>query len=228
MASSELGHYVRFDEALLEGSGSANDPFDTGLARRAPGNLDHLADQYAQHLVNWTSPTTSDYFTIDADTIADDTYYALWKSAPFDMALAHFLNADGVPELQTYRCRCRLRVGSNSGGTAARFKAVLAQQGAGEPELLEGEHLTPGPNATNQISVTTATSSWQAASGLIYLDETRVRRASADVATVDSIGGAPITVRWLRAQLVVFGQRDTSSASPRLFGVHLSQFYEPP
>lgn|SRR5574341_1402335 len=212
MSSSELGHYVRFDEALVEGSGGTNDFVDTALHRRALGNLDHLADQYCQILVNWPAPA-GNYFTIDTASIANDTYYRMWTSAAFDMAV----RSDG----ESYRCRCRLRLSSNSALVSATFRAVIAQEGASEPELYEA-----GANVATFV-VTSATSSWQSAASLLYLDGARVARARRQIAQIDSIGGAPINATWLRAQLVVYGQRDTASAEPRLYGAHLAQYLPP-
>jgi hypothetical protein len=227
VASSELGHYVRFDEALVEGASSANDPLDTAIARAVTNNLDHLADQYGQVLINWVSPSSGDYFGIDEDTIEDERYYQLWRSAPFDMAVATFLStATGELELQSYRCRCRMRLTSNHGSVSASFRAVLAPEGTltGEAAL----QTDTIPNATAAVAITSASAAWHNASSLIYLDAEGVRLATKRVTTVDSIGGTDVEPKWLRAQLTVYAKRTSSSAAPRLSGVHLSQYYEPP
>jgi len=209
MPSSELGHYVRFDEANVD----SQEYCDTGISRRAIGNLDHLADQYAQQRVNWVSHSSL-YLTQDAASITDDVYYPMWTSTPFDLHVRE--------DLESYRCFVRLRVQSDDAVQSAVFRAILAPEGDAEADLF-----TAGVNVFTTATITSATFAWVSGGSLIYLDRDHVRRATRTVSTVDSVGGTPVTATWLRARLHVWGARSNSQAEPRLGGVHLREYYHP-
>lgn len=229
MATSEKGHYVRFDEALID----AQDFVDTGIARRALSNLDHLADQYAQTLCRWVSYdldqalTPTGAFHDDAPDVIDaDTWYRLWTSPAFDLPIRKSLH-------ETYRCRLQMRTGvggaPESTGTT-RFLASLAPLG-----MTPVEHVSPGANVADATltGLPSPNHDWRAASSLIYLDDAQMRRASRAVSAIDAVGGVAVSATWLRVQLVVYGYASDTvtvgehSTIPVLSGVDLRAYLHP-
>lgn len=202
MATSTLGHYVRFGETAFNGL----DPMDSGMSGRALGNLNHIADQYAQRRIAWVSHGSTLTF---AETTDDDDWGLIWSSTPFDL----HVRDDGT----SYRCRLRMRASSDA---LMGFRVALSAAGEGAAEVWTAE-----TSNVASISVNGA-AAWYAASGLLYLDNSRVRRATQSVNTIDSIGGSAIAVRWLRAQLTVWAKSDGSS-TPQLSGIELDEYYSP-
>lgn len=209
MATSELGHYVRFGEAQL----AAGDFCDTGLLRRAIGNIDHLADQYAQPRVKWVGHSQTSY-SPDV-TIETFTYHEVWRSTRFDL----HVQEDG----STYRCLARIRHGSNNATHGAQFKAVLAWPGASAPELAIDDI-----NAVATVGYSASTTlGWTTFSTLIYLDAPRVGLASGRVSVIDSVGGRERSAVHVQAQLYVFGRVQNVLATPQIGGVELSEYLPP-
>ena len=209
MASSELGHYVRFGESLI----GEDDFADAGMCRRALGNLDHLADQFAQVRVASLFPS-GDYASPYEASPSTGTFYEVWRSNSFDL----HVKADG----SSYPCRVRLRVTSNHASYAATFRAVLSWEGANH----RAEALRNDDNVES-VSTTSATVSWKQPAGLIYLDDDRVERAREDIAAIESVGGEERTGTRLRACLVVFGSIANAAAQARLHGALVHEFFEP-
>lgn len=214
MASSELGHYVRFGESLM----NADEGVDTGMMRRAVGNTNHVADQYAQTRCRWTlgSHQTPLGWPVDVGSPAVDTYYPIWSGVPLDH---HVRLSKGA--LETYRMRVRLRIDSNSGTDQAVFRAVLAF-----PGQAVAEREINGPNVA-QFAVTSTTTAWVDGASLIYLDEYRVRAFRALASTLNSVGGGNVSAPWLRLQLTVFGKTISGGGAPRLHGVELTEYVHP-
>jgi hypothetical protein len=210
MATSTLEHYVRFGETSID----SLDPVDSGLSDRALGNLNHVADQYAQRRIGWVL-WGSNYFTHDADiTVPANEYSRVWTSTPFDLHVR--------PDSTTYSCRVRLRVSSNHATATATFRATLAARGD-----TEGESYRAGVNVA-EIQVTQTGYTWEQGASLIYLDTPRMRRAQTiEPAPVkNTVSGAVVSGTWLRAQLVVWAAVE-SGASPRLSGLELDEFIPP-
>ena len=207
MATSELGHYVRHTETALD----ALDPADTGMLVRAIGNLDHLADQYAQRRV--ASVQFGTPFVTVADEPVSGTYYRLWTSTPFDL---HVTQSG-----ESYPCRVRLNVTSGHATNAASFYAVLAPRGLAETEAYRGD-----VNVAT-VSVARTTYAWEQPNALIYLDDSLVRLASESVSTIDSIGGSEVSARWLRVQLTVWVDVEVPASVAGLGGVELDEYLDP-
>ncbi len=205
MATSQLGHYVRFTESALD----ALDPADTGMARRACGNANHLADQYAQRRIAWVGGP----FVTVGDEPVPGQWYRLWTSHPFDLHV--------LPEGESYRCRLRLRVTSGDASDPATFRAVLSARGGGLAEAYRD-----GANVTD-VTVTQATYTWEDPPELVYLDARLVAAAQESVSTVDSIGGEPRAPLWLRAQLSVWVEISDSASIAGLGGVQLDEYVIP-
>lgn len=215
MSTSTLGWYSRFDEALVDDE----DPVDTGHAYRAVNNLNHLADQYAQHRVNWILAAGEQGLAIDASDTLDTTndFFLYRTAAAFDL----HVREDGT----SYRCACWLYVHSGHATHQAVFKAALvpAASGITRPDL---EIATGGVNVAdcNRIGTTFQQEQLDA---LMYLDAPRVRDAGELVSTIDSIGGSVVTVQKLAVRLHVYVSVNNMGAAPRLGGVRLVEYMAP-
>src|SRR5688500_6324068 len=165
MATSELGHYVRFAEATMASPSTEEAPFSAGHARRTIGNINHLADQYAQRRIAWIR-RTGEHFGIAFPVVGDNTFYFVWASTPFDVHIA----AGG----ESYRFRARIRTSSDDAVAAATFRVVLHRDGVGVPDLFEA-----GPNS-DEIAVVRSGFAWDSLD-VIYLDSARLGSAQAPV-----------------------------------------------
>lgn len=222
MATSEKGHYVRLDEALVE----AQDFVDAGIHRRAISNLDHLADQYAQALIKWVAPST---FPLgfqpfgedpEPEELDHDVFHRIWTSWAFDLPVRKSTG-------EAYRCRLRARIKAGpTAGTSdfATFRFVLAPFGFSESELF-----TTGANVKEMSIFGGTAAQWQGTNdgSLIYLDASLTARARATVASLNTIGGNQIDAVWLRAQLVCFSMASAVTVYPELTGVDLSAYLHP-
>jgi hypothetical protein len=213
VGTSILGHYARFSEALIDTVEFA----DAGLCRRGLNNLNHLADQRGQTLVNWTGQNyygTQYVTTYEASPVVD-TYYEMWRSTTFDISVRE----DG----ESYRCRTRLLVTSNHATYAANVAAVLSWDGANDAAELARD-LT---NVTD-VTVQSASYAWTAEAApdnLVYLTADQVARARASAPVINAVGGAALSGVCLRARLVVYANIANVAASARLQGVQLVEFY---
>jgi hypothetical protein len=204
MATTTLQRYVRFGESEI----NARDPMDAGMCQRALSNLNHLADQYAQHRVQWVMHSGA--FYAYAPTPAEGEWALVWMSTPFDL----HLRESGL----SYAMRLRMRVSSNSAIDAATFRAVVSPVGEAV-----SERDVAGPN-TGDVAITSASYSWLAPTDLLHLDARRVNRGAESAPALDTIGGTTLPTQWLRAVLTVWGKVNGPGATPRLQGVHLSEF----
>lgn len=207
MATSTLGHYVRFGETSID----SLDPVDSGLCDRALGNANHIADQYAQRRIGWVL-YGGGHFTHSKDGVPPGTYSPVWSSTPFDLHLRE--------DLTSYPCRVRMRVSSGHATASATFRATLAKVGETEGESYEG-----GVNVA-EITVAQVNATWKDAPNLIYLDAPRVIRARAAAPSINSVGGVVVTGTWLRAQLVVWAAQE-AGAEARLSGLELDEYMPP-
>lgn len=208
MATSVLGHYVRFGESAID----EIDPVDSGMAGRALGNLNHIADQYAQRRIAWVS-VDGDTLDTDPNDIVADTPWRLYTSGEFDV----HVHQTG----ESYRFRLRLRVQSGDASDEATFSAVLAPVGESLVELHRA-----GPNVAD-IAVIGASFTWEDAAALLYLDAERVTAASRSVATINEAGGDPVAGQWLRVQLTVWVSVEDTTSVASLGGVQLDEYVEP-
>jgi len=217
MATSDDGHYTRFDTSMLDDA----DFCDTGLLNRALGNLDHLADQCAQQRIGWVLPLGKDPFVVDKTQTPGTTYFSsdgllneLWRSAAFDLHVREN-NA-------TYPCAVRVRIGSAHAVEQATITAALVPwtRPAGS-EIIEN-----GVNAAVGVHVGVA-HAWQLLAPLIYLDSHMVNRATWTVSSANSVGGADVGARWIRVQLVIAGMVSAATATAELSGCSLREYITP-
>jgi hypothetical protein len=211
MATSEWFRFVDFSDTQLD----SLDPCDTGLLRQVIGNLDHLADQYAQVRVAWELPTDAPvaFDTSDTESVEEAVPYRLWTSCPFDLHV--------LPDGTTYPCRVSLKITSGSDSDAATFRAVMTRVGAGD-----GEHFEDGPNAT-EIAITHDEITWHLADDLIYLDSRARSRATVRVPTINAPGGTETSALWLRVTLTVWVTVNDSTSIAALRGVELHEYIPP-
>lgn len=204
MPTTTLQRFVRFDPAKID----AREPMDAGMCGRALSNLNHLADQYAQHRVNWNLNTLS--VTYDLTTPLSE-WGLVWCSTPFDL----HVRSNG----ESYRTRLRLLVSSNNASHGAEFRGVVTPFANAV-----SERDFAGTN-TGDVTVTSASFSWLAPSALLYLRPEQVARAEDTASSLDAIGGPSSTSRWLRCVLMVWGKVFNVAAEPQVRGVHLSEVY---
>lgn len=216
MATSEDGHYIRYQSSLVD----ADEPADTGIHHRAAGNLDHLADQYAQTRVRWVSHGAQHYTLDSALTINTTDYFLLWRSTPFDLHVGP-MGPGGA--LQTYGMRCRVLANSSSGNVA-----IWAAVSLPDDALFR---ITAGEADAGSALVGAGSYAWTTLAnlddgGLLRLAEPQIRRVWDAAPTVDSIGGRVVGVPWIRASISVYGT-SVSGGEPRIRGVELSEYVEP-
>jgi hypothetical protein len=204
MPTTTLQRFVRFDPAEID----ARDPLDSGMCGRALSNLNHLADQYAQHRINWNLGTLRVTY---APVPAVGDWGLVWCSTPFDL---HVRSNE-----ESYRMRLRLLVSSDSASHGAIFRGVVTPH-----EFAISERDFAGVN-TGDVSITSTSYSWLEPSALLYLRPEQVDRAEDTASALDSIGGVSTTARWLRCVLMVWGKVTNVAAEPALRGVHLSEVH---
>lgn len=215
MPSSTLGHYSRFIASQM----GASQPVDSGMANRALGNLNHLADQCAQVRVSWVMPAGLDgpRYNEDGDTV--DGFQRLWTSTPFDL----HVNDDDT----TYPCRLRMRVSSEAQGIGSgppEFRFVLAPEGASSLAMVVADP----DNVAVLIVDNTSTMTWYTHGSLLQLDRRKVLEASGAVQTVNAIGDLASLARWLRVELSVWAHVDsTADDFAELGGIDLAEYYAP-
>lgn len=213
MPSSVLGHYVRFSSAAIDGL----DFVDSGMSQRALGNLNHLADQFAQVRVKWALPLGVNPPAIDPAGIfvgGVDGWQRLWTSSAFDLHVRS--------DLTSYPCRLRWALSSDGTVSSPIFRAVLAPINESAGELFLG-----GDNVAEHV-LPNAPMAWVEHGSLLHLDAVRVRRATRDVATIDSIPGLAAAARWLRCELSVWVSPDSPTDDvAELGGVELEEYYAP-
>lgn len=206
MSTSVLGHYVRFDETAIDGL----DPCDSGMLQRALGNLNHLADQYAQVRVKWVHPGPDG---IAAEAPELGVFQRLWTSTPFDV----HIRGDG----SSYRMRVRLLGHSGHATHKATWRVVLSKPGEAEDELYSGD--------TNVAEITAAAASftWMQAPSLVYLDPPRARRCMDRVTVRNAVGGPAANGIWRRVQASVWvAPIDDASFDPVLGGLEIEEYHE--
>lgn len=213
MPTSTLGHYVRFRASDI----NARDPVDSGMAARALGNLNHLADQYAQVRIKWVAPVGRSLQTAaGAETLASG-HQRLWTSTPFDLHVR--------PNGESYRLRLRwLLRGDTAGGSGvdAHFMAAIGPAG----DSLS-EQFARGPNVAEH-ALTSASLTWVDHPDLLHLDANLVRRCRQIVPSINEVGGAERNALWLRCELSVWCRvEDLVSDVGALGGLELTEYYAP-
>lgn len=216
MTTSSLGLYTRFDESLVDDE----NPVDTGLMYRAINNLNHLADQYAQHRVNWVIPAGKSGLEVDpsGEALTETNRVFLYRSLPFDM----HVREDGT----TYDLLVWLRTQSNHATHTATFDAVLSPAAPGTA-YSDGERAAAGVNV-GTTTATSTTAAWsQVSPAALTLDQRMVARSTDRASTVDTVGGPERGVDWLRVELWVYCGVSDVLATPELSGVRAVEYLSP-
>lgn len=209
MGTSSLGHYTRFDEANVDG----NEPADTGIAFRALNNLNHLADQYAQTRVSWTTTGgAAGLSPVAAEVLAGPRYW-VWKSSIFDL----HVDASG----STYPVAAWVRIHSGHAERQAVFYLALVP--AGGAEVPEVEMIEAGANV-GTAPRTSTTFAWEYIDPVLSLSGEKVARSRVLLSTVDSPSGPPSSVEILRVRAYVYCSISLGGAAPRLGGVRIVEF----
>lgn len=209
MGTSTLGHYTRFDEAFIEG----NEPVDTGVAWRAINNLNHLADQYAQHRVNWVAEASGAGLEVVGTLTAGPRFW-IWRSGLFDLHVSE----DG----ESYPLVGWLRVHSGHAERQAVFYAALVPVGGGtetpEVELAEG-----GSNVSTCVRTSDAFA-WEPLLAPLTLGGEKLVRARAAIGTRDAVSGPSVVAAIIRARVHVYASINFAGGAPRLGGARFVEF----
>jgi hypothetical protein len=214
-ATSELGYYVRRDfTRTLVGSC----PTDTGEARALANNINHVADECGQVLVNWVAPTsgwagTTNYFNwLQATT--DTRYRRLMSFGVFPVRI----RPDGAP----YSYRCRLAVTSDAGAATVTCRLVVGIPGALD---VDASQTTATANTLEVVTSSTGSPAWDApASNIRLLTSAATPLMGVSYATRDSsLNRTAVTVPSVEIALFA------TSSSPvqgnaRVHGVYVAEY----
>jgi hypothetical protein len=205
MSTSEFGYLVTMDTSKQL---AANTPCDVVAARTLLNNANHLQDEFAQVLVNWS----------DAGyTGAAVSGYAQLLFWEFPISVRQ--NGDAYP--------FRIRIGGYAtGGATVTFRAIISAPGAAGPALHsqtygDQDFLTASAGLSN--AWLTGTSQGPAASAtLLQLPASLV--STRQMNTLDTLGGNSNPVTLPFARLTVYGITSKTSDPPVLGGVYLAQY----
>lgn len=214
MSTSELGYFRRIPESLV----GAGDFADTAMCRAVANNLNHLADQRGQVVVNWapSGTTSSDYLTVYDSSPTVDRYYEMWRSTAFDLPLLE----DG----SSYRVRVRASVTSNHATYQASFRIGLVRASAGARQVL-GDMNRGEDNVVTKTRAAT-TYAWTA-SDVVYFDAARSELATTTIDAIDAVGGTTRSAVQVRARIVIAAAVNNAAAEARLNGCHAALFLAP-
>lgn len=213
MASSELGYIDPIDATELDG----DQPAHAGMLRRLIGNINHIADQYAQRRVSW-APIAGIYFEpeVGAASIATGTYYRCWRSTAFDL---HVTQAS-----TSYALRCRLHGARSGGAGTVTFRLVVAAEGFGRAWVFD----TSNENVS-ACTTSSATHAWLTLSpATIVLTPTMIAQARMrNAPALDSVGGDAQSGEWLRCTAEVWASTTSTASVPRASGLVVDEYYAP-
>jgi len=212
MASSERKRYLRFAHSHF----LANSAFHA-FSRDLIGNVNHLADQFAQRRLSWVAPTSSDYFEpeIGSGSIVADTYYRVWQSLPFDL----HVRETG----ESYALRTRIRGARSTGSGTISFAVAISAEGHGAAYYAG----LGNQNVARSITAS-STHAWiETASSVVRLTGDQIVQSAQDVQTADAIGGTAVSAQWLRCTAEVWAATSIAASVPRLSGLQIDEYYAP-
>jgi len=212
MSFSEVSALVRMEEAQH----LAEDPVDTLRARVIANNLDHLADQSAQVLVNWA---VADGAGIQRATqAAGAVASALWQSPAFPLRFR--------PDGQSYRIRLRLRGRALTNGVAFWVALEGAGPGATHSTQWVRESRAAGTFAApvEAFETVSSTGAWLAPEndGWVYRLDSRDSRVVVD--SLDELSGLAVAHETSMARISVYAYRLTSSPTAELTGLYAAEY----
>jgi hypothetical protein len=216
VSTSEYGGRVRLSSTRLA------DTVDVSAhaLRVLASTAHHYADQKCNHLVNWTAAKTSMMAAGQGymQPFQNSTDFARVMSyGPLPLTLK--------PDRTAYPVRLELAAASSVFGTTVTFAAVLV------PQLALGSDFVEDTTIVSQhgvifTGVSATTPSWRgASSGSTFFvpDQSIVDAALGARDTLTDTSGTPATVDTREVWLVVYAKR-SGAATPRLYGVHLSEY----
>lgn len=213
MASSERKAYVRFKHGRF----ATDDPFHA-FARDIVGNVNHIADQFAQRRLVWVARDASQYFEpeIGAGSITADAYYRVWQSCPFDL----HVRDNG----ESYALRLRVRGARSAGSGTVTFRVVIASESHGRAYVLDLNNGNAGAAPSSS-----ATHAWlDIGPSIVRLSRDQVAQASRPAQAIDEIGGDVVDAAWLRCTAEVWASTTSTASVPRLSGLQVSEYYDGP
>lgn len=222
MPSSELALYERFGPGRDDGDWPAH----AGELRRLIGDIDHLADQYAQRRVEWW-PISGKYFEPEVAIADTTTWTRCWTSGPFDLHVYAPSGAVGAASaiLRSYALRTRLHGAISTGTGTARFRVAVALQGAGA-QYTQAAFVTASNVA--EFSTASTTHGWlDAERSVTFLDSDAVAQARSAVIVQNAIGGPPDAALWLRCTAEVWASTSVVGNTPRVSGLVVEEFFAP-
>lgn len=218
MSTSDLEGRILVPSARLA---SAEDVSSRAL-RTLANNAHHYADQKCHHLVNWVSPASGVVpvgwtpYLVPSPVSTD--FVLLSAFGPFPLTVHG--------DRSSYDLRLELLGATSSGGTAVTFAAVVVDDPERARRYVEDAADTPDAGVIF-TATSSATPAWLAATtGAKQFQPSRslVDRMWGARSTLLDTGGDPTTVDTCEAFLVVFAKTANVLATPRLYGVHLSEY----
>ena len=228
MSTSISERIVRTDEGLY---GDAGEYVDTVLMRRVvANNLHHAADSMGQVRVNyWPAKPFGGNLAGFAETDGIDEagrWYLMGgcPMGPWPLTL----RADGTP----YRLVIRMAAAVSSGAGTADLRVIIAPSYSSALEGLTEDsdrvYLAANVSATSSTLVTGV--SQGDASSSTFLDVPRDLAVSwiQEWPTFDDVSGAsPVSIQACMVSAWVFAKSTSTSAEPRLYGLHLHEYIAP-
>lgn len=212
MATSTFKGYVRHSATYT----GENSPFWAGSARNhLVNNANHIADEAAQVLVNWTASTSTSYLTPTLSggaLAATGTYYRITRFGPFPL----LRKADGT----SYTLRGRMRWYLAAAGTGTALVVVSAPARAiGDRDF---------GSATNVLKFTTTvtTDAWDDADtdNICNLTAEDMDYAQTEQTTLLAVAGAAVSVFVPLVTVTIYAKATATTAIPRLTGLYLAEY----
>jgi hypothetical protein len=214
MASSERKAYVRFKDARL----ATDEPFHA-FTREMVGNINHLADQFAQRRCAWVAIDSSQYFDpeVGAGSISADTYYRCWQSVPFDL----HVRENG----ESYALRLRIRGARSGGSGTVSFRVAIAAESHARAYYTTLANGNVGAAATSS-----ATHAWlEMGPALARLSTQHVSQATRVLTNaIDEIDGDAVRATWLRCTAEIWATTTSTASVPRFSGLQIDEYYDGP
>jgi hypothetical protein len=217
VSTSEYGGRVRLPTARLEG----RETLSSHALRVLASNAHHYADQKCNHLVNWTAARTS-------LMAAGQGYMQPFQLSTSFARVASYgpIPLTLKPDRTAYPVRLELAAASSSGGTNVDFAAMLVSSVALGSDFVRDSAIIAN-HGVIFAGTTSATPAWLAASsGSTFFapSQSIVEAALGARNTLTDTSGSPATVDTCEVFLVVYARGANLAVTPRLYGVHLSEY----
>ena len=213
MATSTYKGYVRFDASSQVDNAEG---VWSGIARdHLVNNANHIADEQAQVLCNWSMSTTGTYLTPTLSggaLVAANTYYRVTRLGPFPL----LMKASGT----SYQLRGRLRFFASNAATITGRVVCCA------PE--DSIRVRDSSTATNAMTFTsTATAdAWDDADtdNLMSLSVEDMILCMDSRSALAAVSGASITVPIPMPIVDIYVKSTSTTSVPRVSGFYLAEY----